>query len=809
MALDPAERKGIIEHLGEQLARGEVGLFTGAGFSHGVLDTSGRTVPQVDDLRREIAELMWPDEPFDEHSGLGDTFGAALREGRNRLAEHLRSRLTVDPESLTSHHELWLSMPWRRAYTVNIDDLEAAAARRWQLPRTVRPHSALTGGLPLGGGSELLFVHLNGTLDDIPDVTFSEPQYGWRQARSNPLYEQLAAELLAYPIVFVGSTLRESLFWQYVTLRDDRGARGVSEMRPRSYLVTPSLPADRRRLLGTYNVQWVPLTTAEFADEVLAAVKEPARTGLQALRSAEPRRGTALDPPKVVELSSLPQPQASEYLLGARPRWDDIRLGRAVERTFETALDLPRRGRMIVTGTAGAGTSTTMMRLALRLVAAGRDVRWIDASQEIGRHDLGRWLRKDHGDLAVFCDDADTFGRGLMDLVADAAASPGDTLLVLGLRAARVDRVLSGWKADGQENQEVNVPLLGDEDIEALLASLEEDNKLGTLKPLSHEARVERIRQECGRELIVAMHDATSDVRFEVKVAEEFGELEHEQRLLYAIAAIATDLRTKLLRDELLLACGDPSNTALYAIDRLAARRLLLQEQTYYSVRHRRVAELIVTRLRRSAEMLAPYRGLLRAMAVKYQGKGGRSREARLFTALLSHRRIGHGFALEDARSIYEDLEEICKEDYHYWLQRGSFEVSFGSLSLARTWLSHAKDGGSHDHRVQTEWAYYLLKSARKDPAASDASERVADGQAILLDYIDGYGDTDIYPWHVYGSQMLGWSRAAPLSKDEKAELLREVVGNLRRGVQQHPGSELDGLLHDLERELLMLAVPE
>jgi hypothetical protein len=106
---------------------------------------------------------------------------------------------------------------------------------------------------------------------------------------------------------------------------------------------------------------------------------------------------------------------------------------------------------------------------------------------------------------------------------------------------------------------------------------LEAHNKLGVLAPLTPDERVERVRRECGRELLVAMYEATTGDRFELKVAEEFGQLEAEQRLIYAIVAIATDLRVHLLRDEILMASGDLSNTSLYALDRLAARRLVVE----------------------------------------------------------------------------------------------------------------------------------------------------------------------------------------------------------------------------------------
>ncbi len=160
MPFDSQDLDALVRLLGGQMARAEVSLFSGAGFSYGAKDVDGVDVPQVDDLRREIWGLVWPDEPFDDSSTLRDTYAAGMEEARNRLAGHLQHRLRIDPESLTEAHQIWLAMPWRRAYTVNIDDLETAAGRRFELPRRVRSHSALSGGLPGTNESELIVVHL-------------------------------------------------------------------------------------------------------------------------------------------------------------------------------------------------------------------------------------------------------------------------------------------------------------------------------------------------------------------------------------------------------------------------------------------------------------------------------------------------------------------------------------------------------------------------------------------------------------------------------------------------------------------------
>ncbi len=792
------------------MSRGEVVLFTGAGFSVGALDHSGRPIPQVADLTNEIARLVWPDDDPDPELSLPDTYAAALREKRNPLGDLVRERLTVAPQTVTPKQLLWFSMPWLRAYTLNIDDLESAAARVASPPRPIESFSGLHGRLPLNTKEALLYVHLNGMLSDAPDVTFTDPQYGRRHSEVNPLYEQLAADLISYPVVFVGTELRESLFWRYLGLRDEKGDRGVKEMRPRSYLIAPHLPKDRQRLLAAYNIELVESTADQFAEDVLSQLGQSVLDGLQSIRVRQGLTAGQVILPSVSDLASQPSPPQSDYLWGAQPTWNDVRSGQAVERTFETSLpDLPKSGCVIVTGTAGTGVSTTLMRLSLTL-AADADVRWLGPNHEFDARELSKFFKHHNEPLIVCADDADTFGSsGLSDLVHDVVDEYTHVLLILGLRAARLDQLLPAWRPDAARKLEITVPVLEDVDIDRLLGSLSRHNKLGALKPLDPVERVERLRHTCGRQLIVAMYEATHNDNFEHKLTQENASLPAEQRLIYAITCLASSLRFALTRDEILAAASDVSNTGLFALNRLAARGILTQKTNTYKARHRVIAELITDNLRNSGQLLPAYLGLTRTMAARYDPAKRKAREGKLLTALLGHRRIARNFPMSDARVIYNEVEEFCKNDYHFWLQRGSLEVQDGSLTYARPYLLSAKDGGEHDHRVHTEWAYYLLKDAWKNPRRPDASGQVAEAQEILLGRLENCNGDDVYAWHVYGSQMLAWLRRSPLSNDAKQRELEAVKRRFEDAVRQHPADrELRSLSQEIQGEWLSMAIP-
>ncbi len=177
--------KEVIEVLRGQLARGELSLFTGAGFSRAALATDGQALPGVRDLLGILWPIGFPGEDLDESSTLADVFECAFQQSPRRVETELKRCLTVDAAALPKFYEIWYSMPWRRIYTLNIDDLDEAVGRQAKLPTSIRSLSALIDKVPVSG-DDLLSVHLNGKLAEAPNVTFSSSQYAERLPGRDP-----------------------------------------------------------------------------------------------------------------------------------------------------------------------------------------------------------------------------------------------------------------------------------------------------------------------------------------------------------------------------------------------------------------------------------------------------------------------------------------------------------------------------------------------------------------------------------------------------------------------------------------------
>src|SRR5215469_11731210 len=134
--------------LANQMSRGDVILFTGAGFSLSAKAVAGHPVPSVQRLRELLWPVAFPGEPLDDDSSLGDIFDCALGRARNQTRDILNANLRVEPSTLPGVYEEWFSMPWYRLYTLNIDDLDESVNRKFPLPRPIRSVSALRDELP-------------------------------------------------------------------------------------------------------------------------------------------------------------------------------------------------------------------------------------------------------------------------------------------------------------------------------------------------------------------------------------------------------------------------------------------------------------------------------------------------------------------------------------------------------------------------------------------------------------------------------------------------------------------------------------
>ena len=828
------------KYLLRRFAKNEVVLFLGAGFSANATNHQGKPLP----LSRELAEAIWGFLAYaDQYDGtsLGDLYEALLRSGKRdpAIASFLESQLLT--AQVPTEYDSLVRPFWYRIYTTNVDDLLLKVYRRnADAPRleiASYPKEELKERDQTLASVQAVF--LNGLLPCTPrDVTFSVRQYARRAGTWSPLYQAFVGDYSYLPTVFVGTELNEPLFWQQLEAREGR-TQGISELRPKSFLIAPRISPPKRVHLESLNVIPVEATAADFLlwlnehaahlpplDAVLretmpSVVALFERTGSRPnTNSVLPEFGAAFH---LVPTAMPAGGDRSFYLLGATPRWEDIfrDLDAPRELTDRLFADLeaqwegsPALSVTAILGSAGCGKSTILRRLAVRLSQAGRLV-FVTNSEDLPEVSVViSALQQLPQRAALLFDNADIALGQLAELALACRSIPRPPLVVFACRLNDYDR-RGAQLQHATDVVEHEVPHLTRAEIVAILQILEVNGLLGPLQGMTQAERIHEFehRDRAGQQLLIAMREATSGRGFDEIIGEEFSSLPSSDiKLIYLIVALATEAGYRVTPQHIVSSSTLPPAEALAAISR-NLRGIVLATGPRLNqlvLRHRIIAAHIVESVAPRTLLANAYKAFVPVLAAEISGHGRRSSALALFRELINHRVIYERFEenLTEARSIYDSVSWTLRHEAHFWLQYGLLELWYGNLELAENYLRQAESLRPNSPYIQTSIGHLYLKQATNADSVTMAYQLRQAGSDILIEQMRA--DSSPYPYHIYCSQRLAWLRLWNLERDERKRELEHLRAIMRDALSRYPRSRLlQRLREDVESEYLRLALAE
>lgn len=807
-----------IPHIRNHLQSGSIVLFTGAGFSLDGINIEGINIPGVEKLNKQIWEICYPEEEFDKSVELQDIFENALSIQPRSLESLLKKSFTVDPAKCPQWYSQLLSIPWLKSYTLNIDDLIEKVYENDSRKRPLSSISAKSDDIGKTNSNNFNVIHLNGTLKDSPyNITFSKTQYA-KRIGNDPFYQQLATDLLSRIVIFIGSNLNEGPLWEHIISRGEKGIRGNNELRPRSYLVIPSLNRAKQAMLDKYNIAWIKMTGKQFTEEILLAQKDVFTDGFKALENRmEPGISSRYVFDTVDELiqSNI---VGNEFLLGNEPVWDDILSSKVAKREcfdkLAESVNLIRSSSdvsnfIVVTGTAGTGKSSSIMWEAFRLHAEGLKIAWLDKDYKYTKYEFKKSVLKGKYD-AIFINNADIYGALISNFIRESIDINPRMIVVLECRSSKVDNIISSYELKGLTPSEFVIPSLKDTDIDSILNVLDRENRLGVLKGETEERRVEIFKQKCNRQLLVAMYEATTGLPFEEKITSELNQLVDIDKVVYALVSVATAFRFNLTKDEILIGCLKTNNETLNSIEKLARRKLILHHNnSYYKARHRVIAQKVFDEIVREGTFREVLKGLLfLSVSQVTERQRYNSRQYRIIKTFINHKFMKRLISVNSARSLYSDFEEQLSWDAHYWLHRGALELEVGNMGKAENFLNQAMSLKGDDLLIQTEWAYYLYRKAIENPKSFEAEDLVERSITMLKGIIARNINMSAHAFHILVSNGLKWVAVGINNIREKEQFLQNLKKEIGTAIRTHDSdSILSELEKNLQRAILELAI--
>lgn len=834
------------QRLRRAIERNQAVLFLGAGFSCEATGRSGSSIPSSAALCAKLWDYLGYPGEYD-NTPLKDLFHSALQSTKG----HQALRYFLEDLFLVKDAPVWYdflaSVFWHRIYTTNIDTLlehvfgrTAPAAR---LDLVVAPRDAYRDRDQFLGAIQ--YVKLHGTLAGSPaEVTFSAKQYARRAwERFDAWYFHFVTDFMTNLTIFVGTSLDEPLFLEYVEARDHRTGR-QKERRPGGFLVVPRVSPARVALLEDLGLTHIPMTAQQFAealvnecapfpsrDEVLAAVQPTVFVAVQASkralsgveRSSLEAFFGAFEPVGVPAKS----PQHRKlYFIGQSPTWQDIAHDYDAPREINAkVMDVVQEALggntgtpnvIVLTGSGGCGKSTIMKRVALQLHQNGTGAYFGESDRLPSGEDFVRALRVLDKRLVIFVDAAETGHATLRDLLQSVRGIPKPPVVIIASRSNSYAR----WKDRYEEEAtvvELRVPHLSDFDINSLLQTLEANAALGKLKGLGATDRRREIVARAGKQLLVALREATEGLGFDEIIQGEYKQLESEDaKQMYLCAALGTAAGYRLTKGELVASVQSDQLEALDLLD-TALRDVVIpwgQRGEMFSVRHTLIAEVLVDEGAPREDVRAAYVALLTVLSKSLPAPRERrkSRAFKIYRHLINHAGIYRRFEknIDDARAIFVSLETSFADDYQFWLQYGSLELEYGegssAMDLASLYLNQAASLAPNDDFVEISLGYLDMRKAREARSLSQATALREKGEEILLRQIEMRGNRDPYPFHIVGSQRRHWIRHWLTDKGAIKQDLEETLGLVDRGLGYHPTDEnLRSLRERLQRDYFAL----
>ena len=529
------------------IKEGRAVLFLGSGASVGAKDKDGKPIPTAQELANILAEEFL--DPSFKDAELRAVYDLACSERDVRTIQR-RVFEILDRFQPAGHHLLIPSFAWAGIATTNYDLLIERSYENASRPvQRLFPNVNDRDGAPDQVGIQsVLYVKLHGCISrhteiDPPLINSTEQLISFLSGRKGQ-FGTFLEWAKTKTIIFAGYSFRDS---NMRALLDEIIKEG--DNRPRHYIVDPTISDYEARYWSERRIETVKNSFEQFLDGLDRKIETHQRT-LGALaaktvaRSSFSRFITTPDARESGDLTSYlashiehigqeldPSPDEprrfySGFDLGWYPMVAnlDVRQPIVDDILVQHVAATPVGGRqslVVVKGHAGAGKSVVLRRICWEAAKNYERICFFVARSHI--IELERFEEIFHltnSPVFVFVDNLADHRNGVIGLIK-LAKRLNSSLVVIGTETYPT------WNAACDELEPFvtdvrDMRYLSEANIVALVEKLRIHKSLGYLQNLTHERRVHELQHVHGRQLLVALLEATHGTPLEEIVANEY-----------------------------------------------------------------------------------------------------------------------------------------------------------------------------------------------------------------------------------------------------------------------------------------------
>ncbi|TSJ40076.1 SIR2 family NAD-dependent protein deacylase [Fluviicola chungangensis] len=801
------------------LGRNEVVLFLGAGFSLDAKNKIGESFPTGWALGEKLWQFLGYPGEYDGTS-LPILYQAFIGAGIKRdLKTNFLNENLSSGDIPSSYNRITIPY-WYKIYTINIDDIvqKVYARKGKKLRELIFPHDEFKERDQ--SLDEIHIVHLHGKLPCIPeDVVFSTKQYARAGLREQPLYSQFVYDYATHPTIFIGTDLNEPLFERYIESRE--GREGFGELRPRSFIITPSIsPVKAQILKNDYNVHHIVGTTEDFfnwleskasnlpdKNEILKQtfpnllnVLEFATVSNINTKSVSDFAETFKRVPKEYTISNT----RSAYLLGTNPSWNDIYNNLDIPRTisnniYNQLFDLCTRQHpntkqkvFSIIGTAGSGKSTIIKRLGLNLSQNGITV-FITDSDFLPRIDkIVDVLAAIKDRVVLIFDNATSVLSQIPNLVHAFAKLENPPIILFSVRTNLKDKLVYYTDPDITEHFSYTIPNLDDDEITALIAKLDQYNLLSKLKGMSDARRFSEFKFRAKKQILVAMKEATNGMSFNEIIQSEFDSIEpFEAKILCLCIALNTELGFSNSKQDFVgFSEANHIETLHYLHNVLDGTINWVGNSGNFMIRHRILADYMIRHCANLNMLKTAYIRVLSVLAPELINSQY-SKKFSLYKSLINHKILFFRFQndINMAREVYDSITSYFHYDAQFWLQYGSLELegNGGNFILAENYINQAESIDPKNIHIQNAKCNLFYKMSTIQDDYSHALDYKQQADQLSNQLMISHGDKDPHIPHIHCRGTYYFIMKWITNREARTNELEMLRKKINSSASQHP----------------------
>ena len=814
----------------DKLQNGDCILFLGAGAAMGSLGPNGEKPLSGEKLRDLLCDKFLGGKYKDKSLPRVAEFAkyeSSIPDVQNCI------RAAFHPLQPASFHKAIPLFRWFAIVTTNYDLIverayESVVKRQQQLRPIIRDGDNFSGVLK--DQNSLPYLKLHGCINTINDealpLILGSEEYAKHQRNRKRMFSHFADWARERPVIFAGYDISDPNIQQILFDLTDMGMQ-----RPTYAVIDPALDEIACRYWGAHRFVPVSITLEEFLRQVNNAIPESNRM-LASLRdesalSISSWFQTNLPPssnlrrylneelehvrPGMVSKGVIPK----VFYSGVNVDWSvfqqELDVKRAVtdDLILECVLADNRKKApsiYLVKGHAGAGISVALRRFA-----------W-DAAKDFGARVLflkeGGVLRSslvaEIGELAqerivLVIDDALKHLTDIARLYSEASAKHIELQIVIAARTNEWNSVPADTKIP-PIFEEYELKDLSERDIGSLLDKLGQHDALGELSKMSRPEQFAHFKLHSERQLMVALHEATSGKPFEEIAFSEYAHVVPiEAQILYldicTLHRLGVSVRAGLVSRVSGVTFETFSNEFFRPLEHVVRTYFDSASRDYvYRSRHALIAEFVFRQalpdpIERAAQIIR----IIRHMDTDYES------DSIAFGQLIRGRVLSDLFADKMlVRQIFDAaLDSGAAADYINH-QNAVFELHHprGSMRAAMQAILEAeKHSSGRDRSIQHTKSMILRRLAHESDHQLERDKYRTEAKLILRKLMDTARMS--HPYDTFGRLLLDElkERVLPtaevnasdnddLTNRSLADIIRQIEECLSKGLQLFPGGE-------------------